>query len=101
MLQNKEGLWKLKDLWKFKPNADDLIYIENTSKQKFLAIRNDNEVILEDFEEDKAKQLWKKGDLDAEDYFTLKSSEVPKLITAITSRRLQIKGNIFLQWMPG
>ena len=93
MLQNKAGLWKSNDVWKFKPKGDDWIYIENTSKTKVLAITNNNEVIPEDFEEDKeAKQLWKKGELDAEEYFTLKNSEVPKLITAISSSRLKIKG---------
>ena len=99
MLQNKGGLWKSNDVWKFKPKGDDWIYIENTSKTKVLAITNNNEVIQEDFEDDNAKQLWKKGESDAEGYFTLKNSEVPKLITAISSRRLKIKGNIILQWI--
>ena len=99
MLQNKEGLWKSNDAWNFKTENNDLIYIENTSKTKVLGITNNNEVIQEDFEDDNAKQLWKKGESDAEGYFTLKNSEVPKLITAISSRRLKIKGNIILQWI--
>ena len=93
MLQNKEGLWKSNDLWKFKTNTDDLIYIENTSKTKVWAITDYNNVILEDFEEDNAKQLWKKGESDAEGYFTLENSEVTKLFTAISSSHLKIKGN--------
>ena len=39
----------------------DLICIENISKTKVLGIKNDGEVILEVFEEDKAEQLWQKG----------------------------------------
>ena len=88
-------------MWIFKPKDDDLIYIENTSKAKVLGATSDGKVILEDFEEGKAHQLWKKGELDAEEYFTLKNSEVPKLITAITSSRLEIKGNIILHLKPG
>ena len=99
MLKNKAGLWKSVDSWIFKTKDDDVIYIENTSKTKVWAIKNDTEVILEDFEENNAKQVWKKGDLDAEGYFSLKNSKVPKLITAISSR-LKIKGNIILQWIP-
>ena len=54
-------------MWIFKPKDDDLIYIENTSKAKVLGATSDGKVILEDFEEGKAHQLWKKGKLDAED----------------------------------
>ena len=93
MLQNKGGLWKSNDVWKFKPKGDDWIYIENTSKTKVLAITNNNEVIPEDFEENKeAKQLWKKGELDAEDYYTLENSGVTKVLTAISESGLVIKG---------
>ena len=54
-------------------------------------------VILEDFEEGKAHQLWKKGELDAEDYLTLENSGVPKVLTAISESSLEIKGNITLR----
>ena len=55
-------------MWIFKPKDDDLIYIENTSKAKFLGATNDGKVILEDFEE----QPWKKVELDAEGEFVKK-----------------------------
>ena len=83
-------------MWIFKPN-DDLIYIENTSKAKVLRATSDGKVILEDFEEGKAHQLWKKGELDAEDYFTLANSGVPKVLTVISGSSLEIKGNITLR----
>ena len=50
-------------------------------------------VIPEDFKEGKAHQLWKKGSLDAEDYFTLQNSGEPKVLTAISENRLEIKGS--------
>ena len=58
-------------------------------------------VNLEDFEEGKAHQLWKKGELDAEDYFTLENFEnfgVPKVLTAISESSLEIKGNITISY---
>ena len=85
-------------MWIFKPN-DDLIYIENTSKAKVLGATSDGKVILEDFEEGKAHQLWKKGELDAEDYFTLVNYGVPTVLTAISESDLEIKGNITLRYI--
>ena len=102
ILINKKGLWKSVDLWKFKTKDDGLIYIENTSKTKVLETTNDNQVILEDFEENKAEQLWQKGNPDAKGYFILvpslsSSVTVPKVITAISESGLEIKGNILLR----
>ena len=74
-----------------------MIYIENTSKAKVLGATSDGKVILEDFEEGKAHQLWKKGDFDAEDYFTLENSGAPKVLTAISESSLEIKGNITMR----
>jgi hypothetical protein len=87
-------------LWIFKPKDDDLIlisYFKNTSKTKVLGATSDGKVILQNFEEGKAHQLWKKGELDAEDYFTLENSGVPKVLTAISESRLEIKGNITMR----
>ena len=84
-------------MWIFKPKDDDLIYIEKTSNAKVLGATSDGKVILEDFEEGKVHQLWKKGELDAEDYFTLENSGVPKVLTAIFESSLEIKGNITMR----
>ena len=99
MLKNKAGVWKSDDNWNFIPKHDGLICIENTSKTKILATTNDNKIIFEVFEQGKADQLWKKGKLDAEGYFTLEHFGVPKLITAISESGLEIKGNITLRWI--
>ena len=58
-------------MWNFKSKDDGLIYIENISKAKFLGTTIDGNVVLEDFEENKAGQLWKKGIPNSEGYFTL------------------------------
>ena len=76
-----------------------MIYIENISKNKVLETTNylgGHLVILQDFEKDKAEQLWKKGETNAEGYFTLENSKVPKFITLRLSG-LEIKGNSTLR----
>ena len=83
-------------MWIFKTNDDGLIYIENTSKTKFLQATSDGNVIYEVLEEGKADQLWKKGELDAEDYYTLENSGVTKVLTAISESGLVIKGKKLL-----
>ena len=74
-----------------------MIYIENTSKAKVLGATSNGEVILQDVEEVKDGQLWKKGEPDAEDYFTLENSGEPKVLTAISESGLEIKGNIIMR----
>ena len=102
MLQNKAGFWKGKHEWNFKIklNSDDLIYIENIKpilgiKITFILEANNGAVMLEtDVEENKAEQLWKKGEPNAEGYFTLKNSKVPKILTAISADVLTIQGTL-------
>ena len=92
-LENKKGVWKSDDLWNFKSKGDDMIYIDNTSKAKVLGATSDGKVIQEISVEGKTNQLWKKGKLDAEDYFTLENSGELKVLTAISESGLEIKGN--------
>ena len=74
----------------------ELIYVENINETKVWGTTNDGKVILEIFEEDKAEQLWKKGEPNAEGYFTFENSSVPKVLTASSSSDLEIQGNITL-----
>ena len=101
MLKNKAGLWKSDDSWTFITKDDNLIYIKNTSKTKVLAATrrflNDDNVSLEAGVAGKAEQLWRKGKPDAEGYFTLENSAVPKVLTAISESFLEIKGKIILR----
>ena len=62
---------------------------------------NDIEVILEDAEEEgNPEQLWKKGKPNNEGYFTLENCKVPKVMTAISTCSLEIKGNIHVSLGP-
>ena len=103
MLQNKEGIWKSNDMWNFTYKVhtryEDLICIENINKTKVWGTIYDSKVILENFEEGKDGQLWKKGEPNAEGYFTLENFGVPKIITAISESVLEITGNITLRWI--
>ena len=89
----RSGSRKLHDSWHF-TTKDDLIHIKNIKKEKILGATNEGKVILEDLEEDSANQLWKKGEPDNEGYFSLENSQVPKVMTAISSQSLEIQGNI-------
>ena len=82
MLENDLYGFDSDDKWNFK-NKDDLIYIENISKTKVLEATDDDKVILEDFEDDKAEQLWKKGEPNAKGYFTLENFKDGKLISKL------------------
>ena len=94
VLYNHGGLWMSDEEWNFKAK-DNLIYIENISRSKVLGTTNDGEVTLEDFKENKAEQLWKKGGVRSKDgFYSLENSKVPKVLTAISSSNLEIKGKM-------
>ena len=117
-LENKAGVSKSDDLWIFKTKDGGMISIENQnpSKAKVLGATSNGKgkvikvlgatsngkgkvkVIPEVLDEGKADQLWKKGELDAEGYFTLQNSGEtkvpgePKVLTAVFGGGLEIKG---------
>ena len=105
MLENKAGFWKGSHEWNFrtKMNSVDLIYIEKTiasgpplniEKTLILEAKNGAVTFELDIEENKAEQLWKKGEPNAEGYFTLENSKVPKLLTGISAEILTIQGTL-------
>ena len=56
---------------------------------------------------DVPEQLWMIYDTDIEGYFTLENYasslenfKVPKVLTAVSSSELEIKGKIMLRWIP-
>ena len=101
MLQNKEGIWKSNDMWNLTSKGDlifienNMIFIENINKTKVWGTTNDGKVIEENFEDNKDGQLWKKGELNAEGYFTLENYKVSKFLTAPSLTSLELKGNIY------
>ena len=73
---------------------NNLIYIENIKTKKVLESKNDGKVSQEDYEEGKAQQLWKKGEPNAEGYFTLENFKGSEVMTATSSTTLELKGKI-------
>ena len=82
--------------WKFTTSfvGNDRIRIENINKTKFLAATNDSKVILENFNKDKQRQFWKKGEPNAEGYFTLENVSVSNVMTATSSTSLELKSKM-------
>ena len=93
---NKADRWQSTEDWFFLNhlNDDSVIYVGNTSNNKFLGTMPDGNVIQEDFVDGKQGQLWKKGSLNAEGYFTLENSETSKFLTATSAENLEITKNI-------
>ena len=89
-MSNEE--WKLTTI-----RNDGLLRIENINKTKVLEATNDSKVILENFKKDRHRQLWKKGEPNAEGYFTLENYKVPKVMTATSSTSLELKGSITIK----
>ena len=82
--------------WVFETKTN-LIRIENILTKKVLGSTNDGKVRQEDYEEGKTQQLWKKGEPNAEGYFTLGNFNRTEIMTAVSSSILQIKGNLTLK----
>ena len=86
-------------MWNF-TSKEGLICIKNINKTKVWGATNGSIVILENFEDNKNEQLWKKGEPNAKGYFTLENHKVSKFVSAASSNSLELKGNITLKWIP-
>ena len=92
MLRNKANIWKSNDTWRLKP--EDLVYIEDISNDQVLTITNENIVKKEIMMQNDARQIWEKGEVDKEGYFTLSDRHSKKVLTAVSAQNLIIDGNI-------
>ena len=96
-LINKADIWSSDDNFTITSN-DSLYWIENISNKEKTVLgrvnRKNNVVKEEDFVEGKDGQLWKKGEPNDEDYFTLEGSKSPKVMTAVSEDRIKMKGKL-------
>ena len=77
-----------------------MIYIEAAHESGMvLATTINNEVILENMVPNKPEQLWEQGDPDTDGYFNLRNSNVPGVMTAVSSSTLEIRGNLDVKRM--
>ena len=95
MLINKANLWNSSNSWEFTPNDHDdrIVYIKNTSKNKVLGVISNDRVIEEPIIKGKLGQLWEREKEYDEGFYTLRNSESLKVLTAISPKILEIKGN--------
>ena len=94
LLRNKANNWKSNDAWRFKP--EDLVYIEDISNDQVLTITNENIVKKEIMMQNDARQIWEKGEVDKEGYFTMSDRHSKKVLTAVSTQNLIIDGNRLL-----
>ena len=101
-LLNRGELWQSSDEWKLINNTetnDTLFYIENTSMNTTFTITEDNIVELKPIKPSGHEHLWKKT-IDKKEssngYFKLSIASSGKVLTAITSKNLAVKGCHFI-----
>ena len=93
MLLNKANIWSSKDDFDITNGTNNFVYIQKNSNENMtLEIKDNGEVKEEKFVEDKPGQSWKKGESNKEGYFTLKHSESPKVMTAVSENEIKLKG---------
>ena len=88
-MKNKGNIYLSNEKWKLKSKGT-LFYIENSSKNKILAVGDDDNVNEEVLVRNDTKQLWNKGVANSEGYFTLTNSQ--KVLTAVSVNCIKIKG---------
>ena len=91
------NIWKSNDEWIFKPIEELLVYVENVTKSQVLGTEG-NEVTMEKLTHNNQKQMWEisnKGLSKNEKYFILKNFASQKVLTAVSTKSLQIKGTYF------
>lgn len=93
-LVNRAHVWNSNAIWCFKPMEDNTFYIVNTSENKVLSVIDDNVQLVQNG----AGELWEKGEMNKEGYFTLTKSSSEKALTAISGDCLRIKGKIILKY---
>ena len=103
-LLNRGELWQSSDEWKLINNTetnDTLFYIENTSMNTTFTITEDNIVELKPIKPSGHEHLWKKtiDNKESDAYFKLSIATSGKVLTAITSKNLAVKGCHFISFL--
>ena len=92
---NQEGVWDSNDNWSFRTIDDDLIYIENDSKQKVLKAKSKDKVIEDQLVVVKDSYLWRKGEADNNGYFTLENQKFKhRYLNAKSANKLEIQSKL-------
>ena len=82
-------------MWDFENyGTEKMIYIINTSSDMVLESRTDGTVYETTKSDGKSRQLWNKGEANAEGYFTLENGikNAERILTANFEGQLELKG---------
>jgi hypothetical protein len=90
-LENNANVWTPNDDLEIE-FKNKYILIRNSSNTKVLTVRNELDLVEQDFEEGKDEQLWIQGDSNTDGFFALKNLKVQKYLTAVSERTLQVRG---------
>ena len=93
-MKNNANLWTPNDELEVEFKTK-YILIRNSSNTKVLAVRNEPDLVEEDFEEGKDEQLWTPGDSNTDGFFNLKNLKVQKYLTAVSENTLQVRGKYY------
>ena len=92
-MTNQAGIWQSKHPWNFTEIGQN-IRIENPSTNKTLFVLENSTAVNEtSLAKNHCDLMWIKGVPNQEGYFTLTDSKTKKVLTAINSTSLEIKGN--------
>ena len=94
-LECKANIWKSCETWSFivQEKNNDYFQIKNIPKNKFLGVIDGKVELVES--STGLFDLWKIGKETNDGYFTITSAHYKKVLTAISSDTLAIKGKLF------
>ena len=75
ILRNQADVFKSDFQWRLKKQAKNIYCVQNISNKTVLEVSPNGQVSEEDFVQDKPSQLWRKGKINLEGYFTLENPE--------------------------
>ena len=91
-LTNKADEWSSSHEWNLKTVHGTKVYIENTTNNTVLGIKDDGTVNEQSFVENKEEQTWQIGIPSKDKFVTFTNVQANKLLTATSAYSLEIKG---------
>ena len=93
-LINKADVWKSNYKWKFRNVTKTKVYVENISNKSVLGVADEKTIVEEPLLENNSGQIWDIGTPSKDGYFTLTNTLSNKLLTASSTFKLELKGEL-------
>ena len=88
---NKSSFWSSTEAWNLSSEGQ-LVYVKNSKGDVLTIKENDATINEETLLQKNAKQVWEKGFIEDCGYFTLKTPQSQKLLTAVSAHGFEVKG---------